>query len=430
MAGNWLATPRGWSVSQGSGNSSATGPRRYVLTAENRRRWETVAADGHELREIAKALHRAGRCLRDEPLDAVLPAGVVPPHVHEIPQRRCRDCVQALRLDRFSGAARTCSACTRKLCRGPKADVVDCPVCHEPRARAVLAPVPGIGVACPSCALEATKAAERAAAEVVLVRSRACDVRPVERPRPAPEPAADDDWFSAMAAATAAFAAPASTPVVDEALRLEPVPATPHVVLRLPQVRDFGRMRTMLRLVASGMTSPRDLGVAMGARPNGAARHASYYREAAEILGLLEARRWTLTALGERFLAVDQGSEEERAVLREAVVGADALGPLVSAVLATAAPELGVVVDEMAARLPKLSRATLERRVRDTLSWRAALGLEPLARAPARRKPAPARVTTRPAQLRLWEPSANDPPPLRRPRVTAGVQPPLVEAFG
>ena len=171
MAGNWLSTPPDWSVSQGSGRNAGPGRKRFVLTAPNHRRWETVAADGHELRDLAKALHAARRCQRDEPLDAVI-AGF-PEHVREVPQRRCRDCTKVRLVEKhFAGSARTCRGCTQRLCGGPKSEVVPCPVCAEPRAGASLREVDGLGLACPSCASEAAAAVQRAADEVVLVSAR------------------------------------------------------------------------------------------------------------------------------------------------------------------------------------------------------------------------------------------------------------------
>jgi hypothetical protein len=62
------------------------------------------------------------------------------------------------------------------------------------------------------------------------------------------------------------------------------------VPLRLPQARDFDKLRHLLRLVADGHSEPKEIGIRMGAGPNHPERHAGYYREAAEVLGLLESR--------------------------------------------------------------------------------------------------------------------------------------------
>jgi hypothetical protein len=370
MAGNWLNRPPGWAVSLGTGNTPTGAWKRFVLTAPNKRRWEMRSKDGNELREAAKAMHGLGLCRSGDPLDAELPAGIVPDGAQEILQRRCRDCTQARTLDRFTGAARTCKGCTWKICHGRKG-LVACPACDEPRPSTSLVEVDGLGLACPSCAAEARRAVQKAAAEVVVL---------VARPTLQP-----------LAPRTVA---PPATAVAR--------PST--AALRLPQIRDFGRLRLLLELVRSGVAGAREIGERMGSKPTAAARHAAFHRQAAEILGLLEAGRWSLTALGERFLGAVVGSDDEREVLRDAVKGADALGPLVGAVLSTRAPDLAEVVAEVMALQPKLSRATIERRVRDTLSWRAALGLAPVAR--AKRKGTAPRV-----QLELWEPSANTRPP-------------------
>jgi hypothetical protein len=58
--------------------------------------------------------------------------------------------------------------------------------------------------------------------------------------------------------------------------------------MRLPQARDFDRLRLLLSLIASGLQDRTALGQKMGAKAQYAARHADYYREAAEILGLLD----------------------------------------------------------------------------------------------------------------------------------------------
>jgi hypothetical protein len=379
MAGNWLNSPPGWAVSLATGNTPTGAWKRFVLTGANKRRWEVRSRDGNELRELAKLMHTMKLCRPGDPLDAELPAGLIPEGVREVLQRQCRDCTQVRLLERFDGGARSCKGCTWKYTHGRK-DVVACPACQEPRSQKYLAEVDGLGLACPSCAAEARRAIEKAAAEVVLVRA-------------------------SLPAIQAAAPARAPAPAVVEPPRLDSSPA-----LRLPQIRDFGRLRLLLQHVASGVTDPRGLGERMGARTKHAARHASFYRQAAEVLGLLEVRRWALTALGERFLAAAAGSDDEREVLRDAIKGAASLGPLVGAVLSTKAPELAAVVAEVAALLPKLSRATIERRVRDTLSWRAVLGLTPVAR--ARRKPAPAPRL----QLELWVPNAPPPaPPMARP---------------
>jgi hypothetical protein len=421
MAGNWLGTPPDWSVAHASGNAASMGAKRFVLTAPNKRRWEIVASDGNGLREAAKRLHALERCRLGEPLDAPVPTDVLPDGAREIQQRRCRDCTSVLRLERFELGHLTCRRCVGKRCVARpgersvrRTEIGPCPVCLEPCPVLRLTPVPELGSACRSCAEDARKARAVAPTTVVLAKSAPEQAGPVA---PASRDEDDAAWFEAAARASAAFGAPVPLPVAPVAPVRAVAPDAPPMPLRLPQMRDFGRLRALLQLVAAGITSAREIGEAMGAKAKGAARHASYYREAAEILGLLEVRRWTLTPLGERFLAAS--GADEQALLREAVAGATSLGPLAQAVLSAEAPELGAVVDAMAERIPGLARATLERRVKDTLSWRAALGLAPIGRVRARR-PAPAPVVrTRLLQLELWERSANDPPHERSAPVVA-----------
>ena len=143
--------------------------------------------------------------------------------------------------------------------------------------------------------------------------------------------------------------------------------------LRLPQARDFDKLRHLLRLIAEGHIEPKEIGTLMGARPKYAARHADYYREAAEVLGLLEVPRKVLTARGRGLLATVRGSEEERQLLRNAVRDAECLGDLRSALLDPADPDIPALV-EYAAGYMQQARHTIERRVKDTLSWRTALG--------------------------------------------------------
>lgn len=144
--------------------------------------------------------------------------------------------------------------------------------------------------------------------------------------------------------------------------------------LQLPQIRDFDKLRHLLQLIASGLKHGQVIGERMGAKPKHAARHANYYREAADILGLVELRRWTLTARGRGLLATDPGSEEERELLRAAVASAEPLGDLRQAILGEDEPDLDALVDYALAEVEKGSRGTVSRRVADLISWRRRLG--------------------------------------------------------
>jgi hypothetical protein len=423
MAGQWLGVPPGWWVSPANGN---TGGSRFVVRGPNGRRWECRSRPRHELIDWALALHKEGACASVADFHAKIPPRLMLDGVVEISQRKCRSCTEVLELHRFRGASRCCTGCTRRLCGGPRSQLGDCPACGELCRVPSLTWVATLGLACPLCVAE-VKAETAPPAALPVVRHE------LDRPC-APRPSVDMDGVLSMrdladifgpgpatplrpAPLLAVATAPAPTLVrpAESPTRRRASKGTPASV-RLPQVRDFGRLRLLLQLVASGMTGTKALGEAMGSKPSAAARHACFYREAAEILGLLEARCWTVTALGERFLAAPAGSHDEREALREAVAGSACLGPLAAVVLAVDVPELQAVIEEMAALLPKLSRATVERRVKDTLSWRSALGLAPLGRVRARRVPAPV-VSAPLLQLELWRPSANDQPSKRRPCV-------------
>lgn len=145
------------------------------------------------------------------------------------------------------------------------------------------------------------------------------------------------------------------------------------VALRLLQIRDFDKLRGLLQIISGGVADLRVAGTRMGAGPKHAARHARYYRDAAEVLGLLERGCWTLTQLGQRLLAVDPHSADERALLCQAIASADELGEIGPTLLGADEPKFEVLVDYAIAQLPTLARATIERRIRDVISWRARL---------------------------------------------------------
>jgi len=133
-------------------------------------------------------------------------------------------------------------------------------------------------------------------------------------------------------------------------------------------------LRLLLDLISGGIQDKSAIGQKMGAKAKYAARHADYYREAAEILGLLERRRWSLTARGLGLLATKPQSDEERDLLRAAVADASELGDVRKALLSDAQPNVDELVAYAIPRAALGSRHTVERRVKDTLSWRPRLG--------------------------------------------------------
>lgn len=147
-------------------------------------------------------------------------------------------------------------------------------------------------------------------------------------------------------------------------------PAGVRPMRRLPQARSFARLRALLAAIDDGLDDPVLIGRRMGAGPRFPERHAAYYREAAEILGLVVEGGWRLTRAGHAVLRADARTDEERALLRAAIAGARDLGELANAVVELEEPDAGALVQLAIATLSQYSPATSERRVRDTLSWR------------------------------------------------------------
>jgi hypothetical protein len=147
-------------------------------------------------------------------------------------------------------------------------------------------------------------------------------------------------------------------------------PAGVRPMRRLPQARSFARLRALLAAIDDGLDDPVLIGRRMGAGPRFPQRHAAYYREAAEILGLVVEGGWRLTRAGHAVLGSEAESDDEREMLRAAIAGARDLGELAEAIIELGEPDAEALVQQAIAALSQYSRATSERRVRDTLSWR------------------------------------------------------------
>ncbi|NVB42237.1 restriction endonuclease [Pseudenhygromyxa sp. WMMC2535] len=119
--------------------------------------------------------------------------------------------------------------------------------------------------------------------------------------------------------------------------------------------------------IRDGISHPDTMQEFLGVDP----RHFNYYRQASEILGLVEegdSRALVLTGLGDRLLATGEGSLEERAVFREAISGATSLRPFRSFFEGEV-----VGVQQLAGRLQSLTgmaQSTAERRARTLVQWR------------------------------------------------------------
>ena len=142
------------------------------------------------------------------------------------------------------------------------------------------------------------------------------------------------------------------------------------MALRLPQAPDLDKVRRLLELIAGGMSEPGALGEAMGAGATHARRHARYYRDAADVLGMVEHGSWVVSAVGRGWLGVEPGSAEELELLQGAIESADDLGRVGEALLGPDEPDVDALLEYAGQQLPDLAEATLRRRLNDTLSWR------------------------------------------------------------
>jgi hypothetical protein len=136
----------------------------------------------------------------------------------------------------------------------------------------------------------------------------------------------------------------------------------------VPQADSFWRVADLPLLVDQGIDTAAKLAAHYRFDP----RQSSYYRQAAEILGLValdpREHRYRLTDLGKEY--VTKSSDQRRALLAQLLVRF----PPMRAVLEKAAKagERGIDVQEIAAlieRYAKISKTTPARRARTLISW-------------------------------------------------------------
>src|SRR5580704_15904730 len=98
----------------------------------------------------------------------------------------------------------------------------------------------------------------------------------------------------------------------------------------VPQANSLDRVRDVVRAVQEGARAP----AVVEQVTDLSARHASYYLQAARILGLLEPHgdTWSVSEAGRRLLATSPLSEAEAMVWRQVIRG--------SAVVSELAPDL------------------------------------------------------------------------------------------
>jgi restriction endonuclease Mrr len=135
----------------------------------------------------------------------------------------------------------------------------------------------------------------------------------------------------------------------------------------VPQADRLPNIRRLAAAAREGIYPSATLRELLGVN----ARHFGYYRQAAEILGIVACSRdggLALTSRGRDLLSTREGSPDERRAFADAISSARALKPLTSFF---AGDE--VSIDEIATRLEVmtgLSRATAERRARTLGQWR------------------------------------------------------------
>jgi hypothetical protein len=148
---------------------------------------------------------------------------------------------------------------------------------------------------------------------------------------------------------------------------VENPPQRLHRTRDVPQANRLENVRQLVAAVRDGVQYPAALQHLLDVDQ----RHLAYYRQAAEILGVVEAREdggLAPTARGRELLATGEGSSEERRVFLEAIQSAPALKPLSSFFNGE---ELSV--QELATRLHAftgLAEKTARRRAQALFQWR------------------------------------------------------------
>lgn len=135
----------------------------------------------------------------------------------------------------------------------------------------------------------------------------------------------------------------------------------------IPQADRLPNFRRFALAIRDGVHHPATLQEYLGVD----ARHFRYYRQAAELLGLVERRDEPdlhLTTLGEGLLASAESSLDERAVFRQAIASAEGLAPFASffAGEALTIAELGQRIEAVCGLAPSTAR----RRARTLARWR------------------------------------------------------------
>ena len=140
-----------------------------------------------------------------------------------------------------------------------------------------------------------------------------------------------------------------------------------HRSVDVPQADRLPNVRRLVAAAHEGIFNAAALLELLGVDD----RHFAYYRQAAEILGVVARTRdgrLQVTPRGSELLATKEGSEKERQVFREAMLGARALRPFSSYFKGET-----LTVSEIASRLQTmtgLSHSTAERRAKTLVQWK------------------------------------------------------------
>lgn len=141
----------------------------------------------------------------------------------------------------------------------------------------------------------------------------------------------------------------------------------------IPQAPTLANVRSVFRQVAAGNVSTPSISESTGI----STRHVNYQRHAIAELGLAETRSGPPTPSGRKLLRTAAGTEAEKRALVEAISTSPLTHKLGINVVSFQPPTRQHLLDRCIEVCPGVSRATLEHRVGDMLSWREQLGIDP-----------------------------------------------------
>ena len=147
----------------------------------------------------------------------------------------------------------------------------------------------------------------------------------------------------------------------------KPSPQRLHRTVDVPQANRLENVRQLAAAVRDGVSHPGALLELLDVDQ----RHFAYYRQAALILRIIDITddgALTVTDIGRALLATVEGSDDERARFRDAILAAPSLRPFTSYFSGQDVP-----LDDLAHRLgvlTGLSHSTAKRRAQTLIQWR------------------------------------------------------------